>query len=63
MVDFLLWLLVVVIVISILFWVTGQIDQPYQKWIRIVLAVLIVIYLLYSIGALPESGPRIYLRR
>lgn len=44
-------ILVICIVIAVIFWVTGQIPQPYQTWVRVVAGILIVILLLNWIGA------------
>jgi len=47
----LLGVLILIIIVAVIFWVTGQIPQPYQTWVRVVVGILLVIYLLSLIGA------------
>ena len=43
-------ILVFIIVVAISFWLTGFIDEPYRKWVRIILAVLFLIFFLNAWG-------------
>ena len=39
-------IIVLMVVIAIVFCLTGQITEPYQKWVRIILAILFIIFIL-----------------
>lgn len=60
----LLGLLILIIIIVVIFWVTGQITNPQvQMWVRIIAAVIIVIYLLSMIGAFDGMNLNAPIRR
>jgi len=59
----LLGVLILIIIVAVIFWVTGQIPQPYQTWVRVVAGILLVIYLLSLIGAFDGMNLNAPIRR